>query len=1033
MPAKWKKAKKQNKMVYLTAAVLTIMTLCFPLLAETETILSFEAGEPVAELTVAAGAEEPNLPDTLRAVVALGLEDEELAEEQTQPSYTPATVTEPAEQQAGEQSEPAELEESDQESVESTESEESDRESAESLELAEPDSEPVESLELAEPDSEPAESSGSEESDHEPVKSLELAEPDSKPAESSGPEESDHEPVESSGPGEPNNETVSSAEPESAPSIELVKAASSQVRLMSIHVGQTIISQSQQFFVPAEPDDAYGYQPADGGLYTYLDEYRTYGSLNGAAPVWYACDENGNVTGVVMEIPVTWTSDDYDKDTPGTYTFTAQFSDYSYAGEPLYALVTVAEDETTMFPSVGGLVWLDKNNDGIRDVGETGIDGFPVVLYAADNLNTVVQATTTEADGTYRFAGMMPGSYVVSVTSEIIGEAEYLMPLVITNDNCFEVDEEAAASWSVPLELAEDTAVSGIDAGMRLPMSIQLLDGVHVQVSNFEDLRDLVWPFLSDGDTIELANDIEFTSTLTVTKNITIIAAPETSSVTLTSTGWRHFIISGNNVTLALDNVVLDGGGTAGGIDLETGTSLMLQGVRIQDCRAPGYYGGGIFAKGNNTVLLGGSEISGCAANYGGGIFIRSNGYLTVTNGSKIDGNYSFITGTVGGSGGGISAAYSSTVVISEDSEVSNNRASGIGGAISLQSSSSLRVTSGSKISGNTVTTSVIGVSGGGGIYSDDLTKLSVSASVTFSGNTASMAAEPLPNMTANYPQIATVSSSIYDHPLNNYDIYVLTVTVHYVDRNGNPVGGLSPVGYAAVRSAVFTLPPQNIPSVPGYVYTGWQKGTDGEQQSSEVPVTLPNVTANTFIYLRYARVNNVTVSSLVSGDYADKTKDFIFTIYFVDGSGAPLTGTFAYTGGAVAGSGATAPTSGTLILGPSGATGFTLRHGQQITIADVPDGKVWMEVNSELGYIATWRDGDLPPSLPSLTTGELTMSGTDRTITCIETYHDIVPTGIRADGTGAALLLLALLAGASVILLAGGLIRRKRKKGVMN
>ncbi|WP_205692823.1 hypothetical protein, partial [Lacrimispora amygdalina] len=87
----------------------------------------------MTELTVEIGTEEPNLPHTLRAVVALELEEEDMVAEQIQPSI-PASELEPAEQQAGEQSEPAEPEEFDHEPVESPD-------------LEEPESEPVESAE----------------------------------------------------------------------------------------------------------------------------------------------------------------------------------------------------------------------------------------------------------------------------------------------------------------------------------------------------------------------------------------------------------------------------------------------------------------------------------------------------------------------------------------------------------------------------------------------------------------------------------------------------------------------------------------------------------------------------------------------------------------------------------------------------------------------------------------------------------------------------------------------------------------------
>jgi len=551
---------------------------------------------------------------------------------------------------------------------------------------------------------------------------------------------------------------------------------------------------------------------------------------------------------------------------------------------------------------------------------------------------------------------------VVAVTSETVGETEYLLPWTTVNDNKFAMDEEAAASWSAPLDIAEDTAVSSIDAGMRLPVGIMPLVS-SVTVGDFESLKMIIdYVALAPEQSILIANDIEFTDSITVKQNVTIKAAEDAGTITLTSANQRHFIVPANsNVELTFENVILDGGETGGGI--EARGSLDLTGATIQNCNAAN--GGGIYSA-NGTVTIMDVKISKNSAINGGGIY-----------------------------------ADSSTVTVA-----------------------------GGEVSDNTAT------SNGGGIYITDITKLSVSAAVTFSGNKASISARPLPDLIACYSdKIATTSTaSIYTHPLNNYDIGMLgmhVVTVQYVDGNWNSVD--EPDGYAAMNEASFTLPPENIQPIPGYAYAGWQQGMDGALQNSGTPVTLPYVTANTpHIYLVYTKIN-VTVSSEVSGDYADKTKEFIFTIQFTDGSEAPLTGTLAYTGGTVSGSGAAAPPNGTLTLDSNGEAIFTLRHGQQITIAEVPaDGKVLIQVNSESGYIATWRDGNLPLTPPGLSTGELTMTGTDRTIACTETCHDIVTTGIRTDGTGTAQLL-ALLAGASIFLLAVGLIRRRCQKGVMN
>lgn len=80
--------------------------------------------------------------------------------------------------------------------------------------------------------------------------------------------------------------------------------------------------------------------------------YRVYGSIEGSENVWFTCDEAGNITGVVLDIPVTW-SGNYDGNTAGEYTFTASVSTesiYKWSGKAPTATIIVqespAEEET---------------------------------------------------------------------------------------------------------------------------------------------------------------------------------------------------------------------------------------------------------------------------------------------------------------------------------------------------------------------------------------------------------------------------------------------------------------------------------------------------------------------------------------------------------------------------------------------------------------------------------------------------------------------------------------------------------------
>lgn len=72
---------------------------------------------------------------------------------------------------------------------------------------------------------------------------------------------------------------------------------------------------------------------------------------------------------------------------------------------------------------IGDRVWSDADGDGVQDMSEVGIGGVTLNLVKAgpDGLcgtadDTIAATTTTAADGSYLFTGVMPGVYCVVVT-----------------------------------------------------------------------------------------------------------------------------------------------------------------------------------------------------------------------------------------------------------------------------------------------------------------------------------------------------------------------------------------------------------------------------------------------------------------------------------------------------------------------------------------------------------------------------------------------------------------------------------------
>ncbi|MCB8975991.1 MAG: carboxypeptidase regulatory-like domain-containing protein [Ardenticatenaceae bacterium] len=95
-------------------------------------------------------------------------------------------------------------------------------------------------------------------------------------------------------------------------------------------------------------------------------------------------------------------------------------SDIDPTGQTATTTLTSGEDDPTwdaglyILPaSLGDLVWLDANQDGLQDADEFGIPGVTVNLY--DSSDTFIATTTTDYDGSYSFTNLAPGDYHIEV------------------------------------------------------------------------------------------------------------------------------------------------------------------------------------------------------------------------------------------------------------------------------------------------------------------------------------------------------------------------------------------------------------------------------------------------------------------------------------------------------------------------------------------------------------------------------------------------------------------------------------------
>ena len=134
--------------------------------------------------------------------------------------------------------------------------------------------------------------------------------------------------------------------------------------------------------------------------------------------------------------------------------------------------------------SIGNLVWLDVNANGLQDGGaETGMPDVVVRLY--DIATNVVGITTTDVSGVYSFTNLIPGTYFVGFASPV---AYFVSPQDQGGDDALDSDVNPVTSWTVPTQLTGGENDLSWDMGLYLPASL----------GNFVWL-DVNWNGVQDG------------------------------------------------------------------------------------------------------------------------------------------------------------------------------------------------------------------------------------------------------------------------------------------------------------------------------------------------------------------------------------------------------------------------------------------------------------------------------------------------------------------------------------------------------
>ena len=304
---------------------------------------------------------------------------------------------------------------------------------------------------------------------------------------------------------------------------------------------------------------------------------------------------------------------------------------------------------------------------------------------------------------------------------------------------------------------------------------------------------------------------------------------------------------------------------------------------------------------------------------------------------------------------------------------------------------------------------------------------------VTGTGATLTVNAKNLGSVwIASAPTLQTVSvtGTNLGTTTFNYTLNPLAITVQFDSQGGTPSTIANQ--YYMSTDTFGTLP---TVARTGYNLDGWFTAATGGTQVNATDTTGSHFTSGSTVTLYAgwtASAKTVTISNEVTGAYANMDKAFTYTVYFQDSGGTALaSGTqFTYTGGVIAGSGATAPANGILTLGSGGEATVTLTAGQTITIAGVAtSAKVRVVQTTDANYTTSFIDSiNSGITITAADTGVRDMTAADRTFD-FTNARSVVPGGISTGSGGMVLLALLALFAAGAWLVVTAARRRTRAR----
>lgn len=177
--------------------------------------------------------------------------------------------------------------------------------------------------------------------------------------------------------------------------------------------------------------------------FSYIFDYETAAALfpNHAHPVMIGFEDDFWASSWVDGYPSDW-----------------DYNDVVIVTDPIFRSV---ETNNPVPGSISGLVWVDEDQDGIRDEDEKILDSVPV--YLLDEQGNVIAETVTDVDGKYYFGGLEEGTYFVEFGTD---ENWTISPKDQGDDEAVDSDADVSTGRTDAIVLGEGENREHVDMGV---------------------------------------------------------------------------------------------------------------------------------------------------------------------------------------------------------------------------------------------------------------------------------------------------------------------------------------------------------------------------------------------------------------------------------------------------------------------------------------------------------------------------------------------------------------------------------------